>query len=276
MARSYDYCVLQFRPDAVRGEVVNIGLVIFLDGRVDVRLTTHLTKAQALVPNASFENLPEIKAEINEICEGLDSDDAIMILRGFAPFSCSSKGYFLAEPAEYEGKVDQTMRWLVNPLRKQSEREGKSRLFTEIKREFSRINLLGKDISELHEHKVIAGFSLPGEEDLQADFVFKNGIYHLTQVIDYQTTPKSAHAKIKEVSVKAIALHQAPRILDGKTAGYALVRVPSEFESIAKPHLMILHDFCPNVLRYDVEADRTKYWKRIAEAAHLPENSLPI
>lgn len=276
MAHSYRYCVLRYRPDPIRGEVVNIGLVIFNGDRVDVRVTRQLSKAQALSPNLSFQWTDTIQADIIDVCSETTPEGAVALLRNFAPFTCSDLGFFLAEQDDYEAKVEQTMRWMVTPPRRPSTMEGKSRLFTEIKKEFQRFNLLGREVEELRDHKVLASFNLPGDEDLQADFIFKNGIYHLTQVIDYQTTPKAAHAKIKEVSVKAIALHQAPRVLEGQTAGYALVRVPAEFESIARPHLSILHDFCRNVLRYDVEADRRKYWARIAEAAQLPANSLPI
>lgn len=276
MAHSYKYCVLRYRPDTVRGEVVNIGLVIFHGDRVDIRVTRNLSKAQALSPNISFQWTSTLRDDIADVCSAASPEEAVSLLRDFAPFTCSDVGFFLAGQDDYEAKVEQTMRWMVTPPRRPSHAEGKSRLFTEIKKEFQRFNLLGREVDELRDHKVLASFSLPGEEDLQADFIFKNGIYHLTQVIDYQTTPKAAHAKIKEVSVKAIALHQAPRMLDGDTAGYALVRVPPEFESIAQPHLAILHDFCPNVLRYDIEADRRRYWSRIAQAARLPANALPL
>lgn len=275
MARSYKYCVLRYRPDPVRGEVVNVGLVIFVDGRVDVRVTRQLTKAQALSPNLSFKMTGVLQADIADVCKDVPPEQAVVLLRDFAPFTCSALGFFLATNDTYEAKVEQTMRWLVTPPRRPSSMEGKSRLFTEIKREFQRFNLLGHEADELSEHKVLTSYSLPGEEDLQADFIFKNGIYHLTQVVDYQTTPRAAQAKIKEVSVKAIALHQAPRALDGRTAGYALVRVPPEYESIAKPHLSILHDFCPNVLRYDIDSDRRKYWERMAEVTKLPPDLLP-
>lgn len=274
MARSYDYCVLRFRPDALRGEVVNVGLVIFAN-RVDVRLTTQLAKAQALAPNLSLDGISEIADDIADLCEGMSTDDALMLLSGFAPFTCSSKGFFLAEPDEYEIKVEQTMRWLVHPPRRPSVQEGRSRLFTEVRKEFDRFKMLGKDSDDLTKHhKVLASYPMPGEEDLQADFLLKNTYWHITQVIDYQTTPKSAHGKIKEIGLKAITIDQAPRLLGSEAKGYVLVRVPEEFEAIARPHLDLMSQYCTDIYRYDKEADRKSYWKRMAAAAKLPAGSL--
>ncbi len=48
MARTYDFAVLRLEPDAVRGEVVNVGLVIFNETGVDVRVGEVLTRARAL------------------------------------------------------------------------------------------------------------------------------------------------------------------------------------------------------------------------------------
>src|SRR4051812_14968112 len=48
MARTYDFAVLRLEPDAARGEVVNVGLVIFNEAGVDVRIGEVLTRARAL------------------------------------------------------------------------------------------------------------------------------------------------------------------------------------------------------------------------------------
>jgi len=155
------------------------------------------------------------------------------------------------------------MKWLVTPATRESSASGRSRLVTEIRAEFKKHNLLAESVEDLYKHKVVSGYELPGDDDLSVDFAIKNGLYRFTQVVDYRTTVKAAHNKIKEVSIKAIAIHQAPRALDvaaSAVKGYALVWVPPELADVAKPHLKILHDFTPDILHYNDPKDRNRYW----------------
>lgn len=267
MDRCYKYCVLRLMPDPVRGEVVNIGIVVFNDDGVVVRLGKNLSKAQALVPNFSLEGIEGISEEIAEISAGCSPEDAVQLLKNCGIFTVSQIGFFSARPESFEAKLDQIMRRLVTPPSRISLSEGRSRLHTEIRKQFKDFKILGKSPDEITDHKVISSYNLPGESDMAIDFAMKNGMWRFTQVVDYRTTLKAAHNKIKEVSVKAITLHQAPKALDVKpdeVKGYALVWVPPEFETIAAPHLKVMSDFTPNILRYDRPTDRERYWQLVS------------
>jgi hypothetical protein len=119
----------------------------------------------------------------------------------------------------------------------------------------------------------VADFPMPGEEDLVADFIYKNGSYHLTQVVDYRTTLKAVHGKIKEVSLKAITLHQSDRLLGNTGSKFCLIWMPPEFEDIAKPHIDVLGQYADEILLYNKENERKHYWKRMADIANT---STPI
>lgn len=268
MERFYNYALLRFAPDPVRGERVNIGLVVFKNGKADVRLTPQLAKAQALVPNedlaALWRDLPE---SVADIVRRHPEDVAARLLKNFGVITISGLAQLSADESAYEGRVSELLRWLVTPAGRVSAAAGRSRLATEIRSEFKRNNLLATSLDEINEHKVVVGFELPGEDDLSVDFALKNGLYRFTQVIDYRTTQKGAHAKIKEVSLKAVALHQAPGALDvprNQVMGYALVWVPPELADVAHPHLKVLSDFTAEVLHYDVPRDRTRYWDMVS------------
>lgn len=210
MDRCFKYCVLRLMPDPVRGEVVNIGLIVFVDDRIDLRIGKNLAKAQALVPNFSLEGLAEMQDELGDIAADLSPEEAITFLKHYGPFTVSDIGFMTASEATYEAKIDQLMRWLVSPPAKASAREGRSRLATEIRSELKRHKILASTVEDIYQNKIVAGYELPGDDDLSVDFAIKNGLYRFTQVIDYRTTPKGVHNKIKEVSLKAIAIHQAP------------------------------------------------------------------
>src|SRR5947209_324701 len=50
MARTFEFAVLRLVPDVTRAESVNLGLVVFQDRAVDVRMGEVLTRARFLYP----------------------------------------------------------------------------------------------------------------------------------------------------------------------------------------------------------------------------------
>jgi hypothetical protein len=267
MDNSYNYALLRFAPDKIRGERVNIGLVIFKDGHADVRLTSNLAKAQALVPNEDLAPLwRDLSESITDIVRGHNADIAMRLLAELGPINVSPVAQFRASDKNYEASVDELLKWLVTPIARISARAGTSRLATHIRAEFKKHKLLAASVDEINDHKVVVGYELPGDDDLSIDFALKNGAYRFTQVVDYRTTPKGAHTKIKEVSLKAIAIHQAPRamgVASTQVMGYALVWVPPELADVARPHLKVLSDFTTEILHYDVPKERERYWSLV-------------
>ena len=59
MARSYSFAVLRLAPDPARGEAVNLGIVVFRESEVDVRIGEVITRARLLYPEATAERLHE-------------------------------------------------------------------------------------------------------------------------------------------------------------------------------------------------------------------------
>ena len=268
MERSYNYALLRFAPDKIRGERVNIGLVVFKDGHADVRLTNNLSKAQTLVPNEDLAPLwRDLSESIMDIVRSHNADTAMRLLAEFGPITVSPVAQFMAGTDTYESRIDELLKWLVTPASRVSAKAGTSRLATHIRAEFRKHKLLAASVDEINNHKVVVGYELPGDDDLSIDFALKNGSYRFTQVVDYRTTPKGAHAKIKEVSLKAIAIHQAPRAMGVAATdvmGYALVWVPPELADVARPHLKVLSDFTTEIFHYDVPKERERYWSLVS------------
>jgi hypothetical protein len=38
MARSFEFAVLRLAPDPARGEAINLGIVVFIEGDLDIRI----------------------------------------------------------------------------------------------------------------------------------------------------------------------------------------------------------------------------------------------
>src|SRR3979409_2223845 len=57
MAHTYDFAVLRLVPDAARGESINLGLVVFQNESIDVRIGEVLTRARLLYPELTDTDL---------------------------------------------------------------------------------------------------------------------------------------------------------------------------------------------------------------------------
>lgn len=265
METSFEFRVIRFEPDARRGERVNIGLLVADGKRRQVHLMKNMNKAAALAPQASFP--ASLQADLTEMFSSAGQRGSLGALQDMEPFTLSPTGTFYCDAAGLQDQVDEAMRRLVNPARRPSSREGNTRLHTEIRRQFRQDGVLATDPREIAEHKVVAGFDFPGDEELGADFAFKNGAWHLTQVLDYRTNSiGSAAKKIKEVSLKAIALDQAKKEPDRLLGDHADVKttavvwVPDELASVVAPQLDILEDYCQRIYRFQHDRERTQYW----------------
>lgn len=268
MDRYFEFQIIRYEPDARRGERVNIGLLVNTNPKPQVHLIKNMAKALALSPQVRFH--ANLQAELADMFSDLSADGSLQSMRKFEPFSLSEFGSFYCKATDLQGHVEAAMKRLVNPARRPSSREGNTRLHTEIKRQFKSDGVLATDPSEITQHKVVAGFEFPGDEELVADFAFKNGAWLLTQVLDYRTTTVAAAAKkIKEVSLKAIALDQATKEpdrllgekLDVKTS--AVVWVPEELSNAVGAQLDILEDYCGAIYRFQNQREQVQYWDRM-------------
>ena len=64
----FDYSLLKYLPDPKRGEVINIGLIVFRNSGVDVRLLKNTTKVRVFDGVTSINELSRLKASIEDLC----------------------------------------------------------------------------------------------------------------------------------------------------------------------------------------------------------------
>lgn len=264
MDRFAEFHVVRFEPDPRRAERVNVALLVLHEGRTQVHVGRSLAKAQALAPGAALSELQaHLQDELTDLCaEARVSGRPLDDLR-IGSFHLGRRGLLGLQDRSLDDAVQAAVKRLIDPPRRPSATEGRTRLHTEIKARFRAAGLLGSDVKQ---HKVIAGFEMPGDEELVADFAYLNGAWHFTQVLDYRTTSKGATGKLKEVSVKAITLDQARRdterlLGDRKVVhGYAAVYVPDDLEAVVQPQLQVLQGYCKHVFRFDQRDGAAEYY----------------
>jgi len=264
MPPSFEFRIIRYEPDPRRGERVNIGLLVLVGKGVQVHLLKNMGKALAITPQVAFH--ASLQADLADMYSDMAREGKLENADTMGEFTLSPAGFLMCEASELPAQIDAAMVRLVNPTRRASAREGTTRLHTEIKRQFKHDGVLASDPAQIQEHKVVAGFEFPGDEELSADFAYKNGVWTLTQVIDYRsTTVQAAAKKIKEVSLKAIALDQAlkdtDRLLGEKleVVNSAVVWVPEELQEAVAPQIDILGDYA-RLYRFQSAREQTQFW----------------
>lgn len=114
MERSFDFSIVRICPDARRGEIINIGICVYLEDRLDVRVLPSMRKAQALHGEIDIQSLYELPDHLNGWISDIKSTkERYELLREFGMIMLSEPGLFLADESEYETTVSELMAKLV-------------------------------------------------------------------------------------------------------------------------------------------------------------------
>jgi hypothetical protein len=60
MGRSYKFAIIRFAPDETRGENLNIGVLIFRETDVDIRMTRRLDRVRAISGAVDLKSVESI------------------------------------------------------------------------------------------------------------------------------------------------------------------------------------------------------------------------
>lgn len=214
MAHCYKFAIVRLFPDAVRGEQLNIGVVVFSDHGLDVRISRKLDKVRAVSAAIDVDTLRELVENLNGLDERLraiGSNDAtrLSVLSHVGPVSLSPMGTFEAADAiMYEARVTAILKSQVDPepapprLRKK-----RSILLTQVKDLFRRERVLAQKNETLDAHRIIPSFEL--DEGLVADFVLKNGMMHVIETVDATGGVESLNKAVSAIAVSALVLERA-------------------------------------------------------------------
>lgn len=279
MAPFAKFHVIRYEPDPRRGERVNIGVLVLNNDEAHVFMGRTLAKAQALTPQLTLSDVhAQLQEQYADVWHGRIGTPASLDGLQLGPFTLSAAGQMTLEGRSLEDAAAAAVKRLVDAPRRPSAREGRTRLHTEIKDCFRKAGVLGTDVDQVRHHKVVAGFEMPGDEELVADFAYLNGAWHFTQVVDYRTTAKAAAGKIKDVSLKAITLDQAARDTqrllgdDKEVKPYAAVWVPDDLEKIVQLQIDILDSYCRTLYRFNKPREAEAYFALMAKVMH-PEGA---
>jgi len=269
MAHTYSFAIIRICPDPRRGEILNIGVIIFLRSGVDVRLLPSLAKVQALYGDLDLSlifSLPERIAEL------LPKRGSIArrheLVRRVGIVELSDLGQFSAiGNDEYEGILQELLAKLVRPtpVPRAIETAPSLRLQRQVRKIIKEANLLGRKLEDIEHHKVVTRYPLAPDKGLFADFVARNSQYYFTETLDYRVDRGIQGTKFNETAKAAFVLREAHRQFESSSR-IVLYAATAKVEIEVTPHLNLLSEFADTFINFESAQDRARYVEALVSA----------
>lgn len=258
MARSYKFSLIHARPSSVRGEQVNVGIVIAGPNGLDVRLPEmrklqHLTGHKWDDVATAYTNVLTKKNSRNVPLEtvliSLDSYSEV--------FRLGKPGELVANTDdEYEIAIKKILNFFVTKP-SLSGREKQQKINSEISSMLRKGGLLGDKNSRIEDGKVVTKFVISEEKEIVADFAYKPNGLKVVSTLDLRGLRSAAHSKACE---KGATLYFA-REQFGKSVKSLGVYAADPVEvEVHRSEIEILSSFAEgNAYNWLVPKDRQKF-----------------
>jgi hypothetical protein len=263
MAHIFNYAVIMAVPNPRRGERVNIGVMIFLPDRVDVRFS-ELRKIRALQGGNWERRIADVQRLISQ--NYANDQNAEVFVETFSMLDgvirCSAPAWFSIEAVEqYEQRVAEILSTLVQrplPQRKPAS----TRINTEIARTFRQAKVLATPAEPvIGSGKVVRDLPISPEDELLADFGLKNGIYHVTATLDL----RRANVDKGQAAIKAITLDRAGHSLDAEVRKIGVYAAPHG-ASQYRAHIHMLGEYADETYNWADPREQDAYLRSIYDA----------
>lgn len=266
---NFKYSVIKYMPDAKRGEVINVGLIVFADNSVDVRILNSAAKIRMIDGVSSLSSLESLKEGVESIARmGKNPGEAFAFLKSFgdSAVSLGEAGIIILDDInQYEKRVQNLFNELVRPYSSKERAERTSRISTYLKNKFDSLNILGKDTDDLSRHKIVQNYPLNDKTGFTADFLLKNGRFHITETIDFNVN--DVHAKFKETTMKVMTFMEGRKALGEDTARYFVYSASASKEKEIMSHINLAEEYSDKLFNLDSKEESASYFTLIANLA---------
>lgn len=187
----YELLILRYVPDAVKGERVNVGVLLLGDGFADIRMTTDWRRLECLDPDVDTEVLQSLGREIHKWLQEPDGRAAVTKLlnesfSGLIEVS-PSKGDLGAQPLEEIEKIARI--YLEKPLQPGKRELGaRQRILSSMQRSFEQAGVWEHMLKEI----AVSRYTETGDP-LKIDCGYRpNGIVKMFHAVPLRTNPDLA------------------------------------------------------------------------------------
>lgn len=263
--KTYKYSLIRITPNLEKGETINVGLVVYLDDNIDIRMLHSVSKLRAIDKSLDLDYLDELTGNLLHLSSMIN--DIKLLPKLFkGSLSLSEFGVFTVGNGDnYESTLNSLMNRLVNPHKKAYKRVNK-KIFFDIRDRFFKQGILGKYEEDLFNHKVVANYPISSEEGLVADFLLKNGKYHLTETLDFRT--ENIKKQMGEAAISALTINKAVEIYGHNIDSFVIYAAETTAqENSAKQQLNLLGKHTDNLINAFSRDDMVVYYEKMINAA---------
>jgi hypothetical protein len=264
MEATYKYAVLRATPDPRRGEVVNIGIVVFHAETVEVLFPPTFHKLLALDGSLDVEQIIQLPETIRLWAarfEGVEQKHNA--INKFGIVTLSELGQFrVNDGLSFDAQVQRLMRTFVISPPKPSVVVANNRLTTKLRDIFRKKEVLGYDQTDIKRHLVVQRYPIDEQENLYSDFALKNGVFWFTETVDFRARTKAGIDQYRAASFAAVKLDKARK--KHRKAKTFVVYAQNE-DQTAPAALGLLDDYADEVIDINNKRDLARYTNRILE-----------
>ena len=275
-----DYFVLRAVPDQVRGESLNVGLVVFVDERVQVFVGTEHWRLRALHPNFDALNITKWAQELEAELQTLPSNESRRFFLSSigGPITIDEEpGQLMADPGNSLAEiVNGIIKRLVTAPLKTFTSAGSPRvrsmspLNLQLKNWFRASHIFSTKVADVSKGKVVSGYPIAADEDLYADFALRNGSVHVIETLDLRGVDRPTRALRGQAGWKSVLLDQSRRTLSADTQRIAVVS--ADDYSAVRPLIAMVERYADDLISIESGSDRQRLADFISQSLHLDKN----
>jgi Protein of unknown function (DUF3037) len=273
MGISYKYALVQFAAHPLRGELLNIGLIVFLKKSLDIWICKRLDRIKAISAAVDTDGLRDAILNLNTLDkfvreEGAQNpEERLSRLGELAPFKFTHLGAFDAISDDaYKIVLSSLMQRLVEPEPPLATvmKVRRSVLLSEMKKTFRTERVLAQKGEDLSSHRIVPNHKIA--DGYAADLVLQNGSMHVIQTVHANTEELSFNKIKSDIALSALVFEVA-RMSYSKTETKLVYQASPMLENIAKPALLAAEHQGAELFNWESDDDRIKFIYHISSLA---------
>jgi hypothetical protein len=277
-----DYFLLRAVPDRVRGEFLNVGIVIFADEKARVFVTYDHWRLRALHPNFGVLDIQKWATDLESELNSLPSNESrhfFLSAIGGPIIVDEEPGQLVVDNQPVEELVKGLLeRLVVLPqktfsLSANNENRTKSKLNTQLKGWFRSAHIFSSKVADVSKGKVVASYPISASEDLYADFALRNGAIHIIETMDFRGVERPTRALRGEAGWKSVLLDQARQTLSEQTKRIAVIS--ADDYSAVRPLVGMVERYADDLISMESATDRQRLADFISKSLHLEKELSP-
>ena len=270
------FTLLRVRPDEIRGETMNVGLVTFSPEGSRVYFDAPSARLKAFHPDFEHINggqwareleqiLPKIgdvKSQINWLQHGMGSviaDAEIGYLYGETPDAITDMVEQILERF-----VHMPEREIAVPVRHHA--PSRSALKTQLKSWFRKSKVFSHKVSDLSQHRIVPNYPVDAADDLYADFAMMNGSIHVLEVMDLRGVERVTRSMRGEAGLTAVLLDQVKKRFSEGSRRIA-VTAADDYKKVASL-VSLVAGYADDVVAIESSSDRQRLADFVSTALH--------